>query len=223
MNIEIKPSQRWLLMGPTRCGKTEFSKFMLRNISKRMPVFIVDPKCFWLGDNPVWETDKRKLGTIDKPHLVTRYNPKLWVQVIQPIKYDDNLDRSFDAIIKQKYVYVHTDDNLGLCDANSVPDGFRKVCQMGAALHIGFNDCAQTVERIPGIFKSQAENFVVFNMGQVAIEKLKEVSHLVQVTVEELMDLEEYEYILFQRGKMKQGLWMPPLELSEIKKGQSAA
>lgn len=223
MDIEIKTSQRWLMMGPTRCGKTEFSKFMLRNIAKRMPVFIVDPKHLWLGDNPVWEIDKRKPGTVDKPHLVTRYNKKLWVQVIQPVIYDDNLDKSFNDIIEQKYVYVHTDDNLGLCDANTVPMGFRKICQMGAALHIGFNDCAQTVERIPGIFKSQAENFVIFNMGQVPIEKLKEAANLANVTVDELQDLEEYEYILFQRGKMKNGLWMPPLELSEIKKGQNAA
>lgn len=222
MNIEINPSRRWLFLGPTRCGKTEFGKFMLRNIAKKMQVFIVDPKCLWLGDNPVWETDKRKPGTIDRPHLVTRFNPKLWVQVMQPLVYDDNLDKSFSDILKQKYVYVHVDDNLGLCDANNVPMGFRKICQMGAALHIGFNDCAQTMERIPGIFKSQAENFVVFAMGQIQVEKLKEAAHMAQVSVEELMDLGEYEYILYQKGKMQHGQWMPPLELDEIKKGQAA-
>lgn len=218
MKLDVKPSERWLLMGTTGSGKTEFSKFMLRNVSMKMPVVIIDPKPGWLGDDPVWETDKRNPGTVDKPWLVKDYNPKLWVQVIQPLIYDARLEKSLHAILKRKYVYTHFDDNIGLCDANTVPMGIRRVWQTGRSLKVGASDASQTFERIPAIFKSQAENFVVFMMGQMNIEKYKEVANLVQVEVEEVKELGKYEYIYFKRGEMERGLWMPPLELDKARK-----
>jgi len=179
-----------------------------------MPVAIVDIKNMWLGEDPVWETDRHKPGTIDKPHLVTKFNPKFQVQVIQPIKYDENLAKFLNDILKAKNVHVHLDDTAGLCTATQVPDEINRVWTQGRALRIGGSVGSQTYTRIPNIFKTQAEKFLVFKVGK---DDEKDFANLANVEVEEVTSLGKYEYIFYDNTEMDVGLWFPPLKLKEDK------
>lgn len=218
MRIDIKPSERIMIMGKTGSGKTEWEKFMLRRIARKMQVVIVDPKMFWLGDNPVW-ADGKHPGSVDMPRLVKRFNPKYWVQVVQPDEYDSSFEKFLKAILKNKYVYTCFDETDGLCTATSVPLGIRKVWKQGRVLKVGASSGSQTYSGIPRIFKSQAEKFVLFKVGD---EDIEDASRLVHVSPEEVANLENYEYIYYDNTSMDNGIWMPPIELDKEYKEYAA-
>jgi len=179
-----------------------------------MRVAIVDPKHFWLGDDPIWEEDKRKPGTIDRPHLTKVFNPKWQVQVFQPLEYDKKLDKFLKDILKEKRVWTHIDDTAGLCTASSVPDGINRVWTQGRALRVGASVGSQTYNRIPTIFRSQAEKFWV---GIVGKDDIKDAANLVNVEPFEVENLDTWEYIWYDNTCMRQGLWCPPIKFEEPK------
>lgn len=212
MKFKVIPSERWLTMGATGSGKTIFNKYLLREISKKMQVVIVDEKNFWLGDNPVWEENKKLPGTVDKPHLIRKFNPDWRVQVFQSDGYDSDLDRLCKDILKARDVYFYIDDNDGLCNSHTVPIGLSKIWKQGRALRIGASDSTQTYKNIPSMFRTQAEKFVVF---QVGIDDIEDAANLVNVPPEDVENLGEWEYIYLDKKTMRQGLWFPPLKVNK--------
>lgn len=209
MNIDIKPSERVMIMGKTGSGKTEWAKFMLRRIARVMPVVIIDTRQFWMGEKPSW-AKRREPGTVDRPHLVKDFNPNYWVQCIQPDIYDDRMERFLLDVLKRRYVYVYIDENDGIATATSVPLGLRRVWKTGRALRVGAADGSQTYSGIPRIFKTQSEKRVLFRVGE---EDIEDAAKLVQVYPEEVLDLEPFEYIYYDVNNMEHGLWMPPIDL----------
>jgi hypothetical protein len=203
-----------MIMGKTGSGKTEWERFMLRRISMKMPVCIIDPKMFWLGENPVWASGKNP-GTVDHPRLVKWFNPKFWVQVIQPDEYDSNFAKFLKNILKNKYVYTCFDETDGLCTATQVPENIRKVWKQGRVLKIGASAGSQTYSGIPRVFKSQAEKFILFKVGD---EDIRDAAALVHALPEEVANLGDYEYIYYDSSSMDNGIWMPPIDLDEEKK-----
>lgn len=203
-----------MIMGKTGSGKTEWERFMLRRIAQKMPIVIVDPKNFWLGENPVWATGKNP-GTVDQPRLTKSFNEKYWVQCVQPDLYDNNLEKFLQKILKQKYRYVCFDETDGLCTATQVPEGIRKVWKQGRVLKVGASAGSQTYSGIPRIFKSQAEKFVLFKVGD---EDIIDAANLVHVHPDIVAELDDYEYIYYDNSKMDHGVWMPPIDLEEEKK-----
>lgn len=191
---------------------------MLRRIAMKMPVVIVDPKMFWLGESPVWASGK-SAGTVDHPRLVKSFNPKYWVQCIQPDVYDTKLEKFLKSVMREKYRYVCFDETDGLCTATSVPEGIRKVWKQGRVLKVGASAGSQTYSGIPRIFKSQAEKFVLFRVGD---EDIEDAAHLVHALPEEVANLGEYEYIYYDANSMENGIWMPPLDLEKEKKKYAA-
>lgn len=201
-------------MGKTGSGKTEWEKFLLRRIARVMPVVIVDPKMFWLGESPVWASGK-SVGTVDSPRLVKNFNPKYWVQVIQPDEYDTKFERFLNALLKNKYIFTCLDETDGLCTSTSVPMGIRKVWKQGRVLKVGASAGSQTYSGIPKIFKSQAEKFVLFRVGD---EDIEDAAHLVHTLPEEVANLGPYEYIYYDNTQMDHGLWMPPIDIEKERK-----
>lgn len=212
MKIDVRLDQRFLLMGATGTGKTVFAKFLLRPISLKVPVVIIDEKNNWLGSNPIWEEDKKKPGTIDKPHLITRFNPQWNVQVFQSDGYDEDLDRLCHDVFKFTGIYFYIDDNDGLCTANHVPKGFRKIWKQGRALNIGAGDSAQEMTGYPTTFRKQSEKIVLFRVDKA---DAKEAAKLVNVDEEEVEQLANYEWIYYDKLSMTSGLFMPPIPYKE--------
>jgi len=219
MKIEIRPSERLMIMGKTGSGKTEFEKFLSRRIAMKMPVVIIDPKTFWLGEMPEWAKTrlwgKQEPGTIDRPHKVKHFNEHHWVQVLQPDVYSKNFEKCLLKIIKLKNRYVIFDETDGLCTSSMVPLGIRKVWKQGRVFRIGASAGSQTYSGIPKIFKTQAEKFVLFQVGD---EDIEDAAALVHVAPEEVANLDKYEYIYYDSATMDNGLWMPPIDLEEEKR-----
>lgn len=177
VKIVVKPSERGILLAKTGAGKTEWAKWLLRQVQKTMPVFIVDIKHFWLGENPVWATG-RELGTVDKPRLVKKFNPKWHVQVLQPDGPDD-VEASYAAILKHGKVFVYVDETRGLATATQVPTMMGRVWTQGRALGVPAWVGSQSARGIPLIFKSQAEQWVILQISKPDLESIEEYVPLV--------------------------------------------
>lgn len=202
-----------MIMGKTGSGKTEWERMFLRRISSKMPIVIIDPKTFWLGEDPVWASGDNP-GTVDCPRLVKSFNPKFWVQCIQPDTCDAKFEKFLQAVMKGKYRYVCFDETDGLCTATSVPENIRRVWKQGRVLKVGASAGSQTYSGIPRIFKSQAEKFVLFRVGD---EDIEDAAALVHVHPQIVAELGDYEYIYYDANKMENGVWMPPIDLEEEK------
>jgi DNA helicase HerA-like ATPase len=215
--MRIDPSERWIIIGKTGSGKTEFCKYLLREVAKKWPVIIIDPKELWLGKGKgrrakEWAQGKDP-GTIDKPHLVRRFNPKFRVQCIQPEDMDEDgrLASLSYRLLKMGDRFYYIDETEGLATATMVPLYLRKIWKTGRAWNIGAWACSQTPSGIPRIFKSQAEHFIVFKVGEQDAEL---ASELVKVTPEEIRALRRYEYFYYNTD-MERGEWHAPIPLEK--------
>ena len=218
--IVIDPSERWIFISKTGGGKTVLAKYFLRIVVKAMPVVIVDPKEFWLGKHPVWETDKKKPGTIDKPHLVNKFNPKFRVQVLQPDAEDpddDRLEHMCYAVLKQCRLgnsswFMYFDETEDIATAQSVPRYIRRIWKTGRALGLGAWVSTQAPKGIPKIFKSQAEKLIAMKVGD---EDVDTAAALVHADKEEVRELGEYEWLYYDNKSMDYAEWQPPVPYEE--------
>lgn len=217
--MKIDPSERWIIVAKTGAGKSELCKYFLRDVSKKWPVVVIDPKHLWLGKGKgryqkEWASRKEP-GTIDKPHLVTTFNPKWQVQCFQPDDWDidGQLARMTDQIFKRGDIFVYFDECEGLANATQVPDYMRKLWKMGRAWNIGCWVASQSPSGIPRIFKSQAENFVCMKVGEQDVELCAD---LVKVPEQTVQRLKPYQWI-FYNVNMDQGEMHPPIPYKEKK------
>lgn len=209
--ITIKPSERWVILGKTGSGKTAFAKYMLRLLQGKMRIVIVDPKEYWLGDNPVWASRKEE-GTVDKPRLVQTFDPKLSVQCLQPDEEeDDSLEKLCREVLKTRRTFMYFDETEGIATAHHVPGYLRRIWKTGRALKVGAWVSTQAPTGIPKIFKSQAEKFFVFKVGE---EDKPLAASFAHVDISTFGQLRDYEYFYYDTI-MDKGIHMPPVPFKE--------
>lgn len=217
--LTIDAHERYCILGKTGSGKTEWVKYMLRLVSRKMPVVIVDIKEQWLGDYPVWETNKKERGTIDKPWLIDEFDPKKWVQCLQPDELgsgDERLEKLCYELLKYRNRFIYFDETEGLCTANSVPQGIRRIWKTGRSKGIGAWVATQTPSGIPRIFKSQADKFFTFQVGMEDVDLAAMIGH---VERDALAELEPFEYFFYDTKNHEQdtAIWQAPIPFKEKK------
>jgi hypothetical protein len=216
--MKINASERWLLLGKTGSGKTEFAKYLLREVAKRWPVVIVDPNELWLGKGKggrvsEWAS-KKEAGSIDKPHLVSEFNPKWHVQLIQPDEGDlAPLEKLCYTLMKAEDHFIYFDETEGIASATDVPKFIRVLWKRGRAHNIGAWASTQVPLGIPKLFKSQSEHRVVLKVGE---EDAKVAASIVHVPEEVVRGLKRYEWIYYNTD-MDTGEWHPPIPYRKVR------
>lgn len=225
--IKVKASERGLIIGKTGAGKSEFTKWLLRPVQRVMPIFIVDVKHFWLGEFPEWASG-RELGTVDKPRLVTKYNPRWHVQVIQPdTGEDENLATSLHTILRRGRVMVDLDETKGIATATHVPEMVDRVWRQGRALGVPAWAGSQSGKGIPIIFKSQAEKWVILQTSKPDLEAASEYIPLVgsddlstaEAAKQMRKALGDYRYFYYDANSMEEPELMQPVPFKEKRRG----
>ncbi|SRR6266571_132002 len=218
MKLSIDVSERLVAIAKTGGGKTEWAKYMLRLISQKMPVVIVDPNFNWLGKYPIWEKERKQPGTIDKPHLIDRFNPKWHVQCLQPdtdgSEPDERLEHLCWDVFKHGNIFIYFDETEGIATATSVPKYIRVLWKRGRSHGIGAWAATQAPSGIPRIFKSQAEKFVVFKVGD---QDARLVAEIVHSDEEEVKGLGRFEWLYYDNKSMDYAEWNPPIPFEERK------
>ncbi len=220
--ITIDPSERWIILGKTGSGKTQLAKHLLRIVAQKMPVVIIDPNELWLGrgkgGRPEDWAQKKEVGTIDKPRLVRAYNPKWHVQCFQPdvdgSEEDEALVKLCNDIFRHGGVFVYFDESEGIATATHVPRYVRRLWKTGRAHNIGAWVSTQAPKGIPRIFKSQAEKFITFKVGD---EDVDITSGILHATKEEVEGLGRFEWMFYDNKTMDVAEWNPPIPFQEKK------
>ncbi len=226
--ITIDPSERWIILAKTGGGKTELVKHFLRVIQQSMPIVIIDPNELWLGKGHGGKKEDwaqgRELGTVDKPRLIDRFNPKWRVQCLQPdvdgAEEDERLGKLCYDILKRGNVFIYFDESEGIATATHVPRYIRRIWKTGRAHNIGAWVGTQAPKGIPRIFKSQAEKFVVLKVGD---EDIDVAASLVHATKEEVRGLGNYEWLFYDNKTMDAAIWNPPVPYIEKRRATKAS
>lgn len=183
----IRGNQRITFIGKTGSGKSVVSRYLLKLARKRgWRIVIIDPKKDWmkyLGKH--YQFADKGLGTVDNPFLVTEFNPKLAVQVFQPLEWDSQCEKFFQAIIACRNTIVYVDEITQLANATVVPRELKLIWTQGRSLNIGAWCATQRPKGIPIIVKDQSEIWFLFRVnskddrkvvqGYLPLEEMPEV------------------------------------------------
>ena len=141
------------------------AKALLREMARRgWPIVIVDPSAYWMGPNPKWD---KGAGSIDKPKLVTRFDPKASVQLYVPAIpgwQDAGLDALMAATLKHGNCILYFDETNGLVSASQFSPEFARAVTQGRKHKVAVWAATQRPTRVPEILLSQAENWAIFRV-----------------------------------------------------------
>ena len=165
VTIDLRGSERWLFVGKTGSGKSYLARALLREMSRRgWPIVIVDPSAFWMGAHPKWDKGE---GSIERPKLVTRFDPKARVQLYVPSIpgwQDPGLDALMEACLKRGKLVLYFDETNGIVSANQYSPWFARVVTQGRKHELAVWAATQRPTRVPEILLSQAENWAIFRV-----------------------------------------------------------
>jgi hypothetical protein len=163
----LRGDQRITFIGQTGSGKSVVSRYLLKLARARgWRIVIVDPKKDWMKYlGKMYKYAEKGLGTIDSPHLVSTFNPKLGVQIFQPLEWDGTCERFFKDIIATRNTIVYIDEITQLATANKVPREINLIWTQGRSINVGGWCSTQKPLGIPGIIKDQSEVWFLFRIN----------------------------------------------------------
>lgn len=166
---QLRGDQRITFIGQTGSGKSVVSRYLLKMArAKGWRIVIVDPKKDWLTYlGQKYKPAEKGLGTIDRPWLVTEFQPKLAVQLFQPLEWDATCEKFFRAIIACRNTIIYIDEITQLASATVVPREIKLIWTQGRSLNIGAWCSTQRPKGIPIIIKDQSEVWFLFRINSL--------------------------------------------------------
>lgn len=163
----LRPDERAFYCGKTGSGKSFLAKQHLKEFErKHWRIVIVDKEGMWMGKRPDWE--RSGPGTVDKPRLVNRFDPKLACQLYIPSTpaYDDaGLEALCNAVLAQGDTIFYCDELIGVADTHHQNAGFLALWAQGRKHNVSARAASQRPARIPEHVMSQSENWFVFRLA----------------------------------------------------------
>ena len=166
VTLDLRGSERRLFVGKTGSGKSVLARALLRAMNQRgWPIVIIDPSAMWMGKgNKQWD---RGAGTLDRPKLVTRFDPKANVQLYVPSIpgwQDGGLDAMMAGAMKRGNIVFYFDETNGLVTASQFSPEFARIVTQGRKHDVAVWAATQRPTRVPEILLSQAENWAIFRV-----------------------------------------------------------
>ena len=144
---------------------------MRKYARKRWPIVIVDTANSWLWDEKrraydEWATSGP--GTVDKPRLVKKYNPRLLVQGYVPATADPMKDPGLlqlcRDVMKNGKCLIYFDETFGIMTATFCPEPIAALWVRGRKKFVAAWAGSQRPSRVPEVIMSQSENWAVFRL-----------------------------------------------------------
>ena len=213
----LRGDQRITFIGQTGSGKSVVSRYLLKLARKRgWRIVIVDPKKDWmtyLGKK--YPFAEKGLGTVDSPWLVAEFNPKLAVQIFQPLEWDSQCESFFKAVIACRNTIVYIDEITQLANATVVPRELKLIWTQGRSLNIGAWCSTQRPKGIPVIVKDQSEVWFLFRVNNKDDRKVVQ-GYLPIEDMPEIVDraLPKY-WFYYWEDSMPEPMLVKPLKIEE--------
>jgi len=168
--FELRPDERWAILGKTGTGKSQLAMFLDRRwIAAGWLVLIVDPKHRYLNlsKGETYAEGPEDASVVHPLRINGKLREDARVQIYLPTlpaKRDPVLDALFYQVIDRGSVVVHIDDLSGVADAHTIMDGLGALWTQGRAAEIPVIALIQKPLNVPRDIFSQSENIVVFRM-----------------------------------------------------------
>lgn len=224
---EIKGSQRVFFVGRTNSGKTYVARYLLKCMRQAgWRIVIVDPKKDWMGRGkemlPFSDGTEKQKGTVDKPVYVVAFDPKLYVQIFQPVSWDASMEKVADDIMAVGNTIVYIDEVTQLVTgSHDPPRGLKIMITQGRSINVGVWVGTQRPVNVPILVKDQSEIWFIFRMAN---RKDREVVEG-YVPVEETPELVEKplpeRYFWYWQDTMDKPILVAPLRIEENAKHRS--
>lgn len=175
--ISLKPDERWFYVGVTGSGKSHLARANLRVMERaRWRICIIEPDGMWCGKSGR-PAGRNEAGTVDRPRLVDRFNPKLQVQWYVPrppqfVSEDEGLQRFLSDIMDAGDTVVYFDELSQLVDHAHQPPVFSTLWTQGRKHNIAAWASTQRPNRIPDAVMAQANNWGAFRVAKPDHAKL---------------------------------------------------
>ncbi len=213
----LRGDQRLLFIGQTGSGKSVLSRSLLKLARKRgWRIVIVDPKRDWMRYlGKTYKFAEKGLGTVDSPWLTGEFNPKLAVQIFQPLEWDGQCEKYFRDIIATRNTIVYIDEITQLANATVVPREIKLIWTQGRSLNIGAWCSTQRPKGIPIIVKDQSEVWFLFRINNKDDRKVVE-GYLPVEDMPEMVDRALPKYWFFYwEDSMPEPMLVRPLKLDQ--------
>lgn len=214
----LRGDQRITFIGQTGSGKSVVSRYLLKLARQHgWRIVIVDPKKDWMKYlNKPYKYAEKGLGTVDNPWLVREFNPKLAVQIFQPLKWDATCAKFFQDIIACRNTIVYIDEITQLATANHVPDEINLIWTQGRSINVGGWCGTQKPKGIPTAIKDQSEVWFLFRINSKDHRKVVE-GYLPLDDMPEVVarPLPKY-WFYFWEDSMPEPVLVKPLKLKEV-------
>ena len=147
-------------------GKSFFARHLLRQVAKKKwPILIID------GTAHMWAEEYAKDGggTVDKPRLVSAFNPKFLCQIYQPDPdvegwEDSKLLGILSKAYQHKNILIYFDELFDIIDAHHAPKEIRRLWTQGRKMRVAAWAGVQEPKDIPRFVMSQTENWAMFRI-----------------------------------------------------------
>ncbi len=165
----IRGSQRVILVGKTRSGKSTMARYLLKEVVRNGGrVFIIDPKRDWMGRPPnripYGKLSNDFRGSVDNPILLDHFDPTVRVAIYEPADWNQNLDNILKQAIAYGYTTIYIDEIKQLVSSTVAPKQLQIAYTQGAAAGVGVWTGVQRPKGIPEFMKDQAEVWIVFRV-----------------------------------------------------------
>jgi len=189
--------------------------------SRGWRIVIWDPKKDWQGRakkrTPLGGTGTQwPKGTVDHPVLVTRFDPKLYVQIFQPATWNAACDEFSKAIMAQGTTILYVDEITQLATANSVPLNFKILLTQGRSINVGVWCGSQRPVNVPEDVKSQSEVWFIFRLTKKGDREVVEGYIPVEETPELIEKSLPYRWFWYYSDEIDKPVLVKPLVIKSV-------
>ncbi len=163
----LRGDQRVAFFGQTGSGKSFMARYLLKVARAHgWRIVIVDPKRMWMGRGKTRQAfaEKGSASTVDHPCLVETFRPECFVQLFQPIEWDESCDSFFLAVMEAGNTIVYFDEVTQYATAFSIPRVFNILLTQGRAVNVSVWCGTQRPRGVPENIKSQSELWFIFRI-----------------------------------------------------------
>ena len=207
--LQLRPDERWAVVGKTGSGKSVFAKWLLKGWrSKNWRILVIDPYLRFAHEY----AEKPEEATLDKPFVlkgasllqncpVMLYKPDL------PGWRDAGLSGLLQQCVNEGGVVVDIEELKAIATASSIPPGLSELYTAGRKAPAPVISQTQSPHRVPSDMLAQSEWIAAFRLNRL-VDREYMAEYMSDMRVEAPIQ-QKYAFWLYHEGDDRATFFRP--------------